>query len=213
MNSIVSTVTSIAQFSDDGTKRYLLQKTWDSTKPSLAVIMVCPSSASAVSMDSTTMLTQNNSERLGYGSVAILNLFATLNDFDLKEAEDEDPENLEVIFECTKNADAILFCPGVGKNRNKTFLERQRQVLEVLRPMEDKLFCLCDSNGKSRLQHPLTPSLRTWHLSPLLVSELIPTDQEPKTAKKEIVPSSTEKKRRGRPAKESTAPMLNETVL
>ena len=84
MNSIVSTVTSIAQFSDDGTKRYLLQKTWDSTKPSLAVIMVCPSSASAVSMDSTTMLTQNNSERLCYGSVEIINLFATLNDFDLK---------------------------------------------------------------------------------------------------------------------------------
>ena len=203
MNSIVSTITSIAQFSEDGTKRYLLQKGWDSTKPSLAVIMMCPSSASAISMDSTTMLTQNNSERLGYGSVAILNLFATLNDFDLKEAEDTDAENLEVISECCRNADAIIFCPGVGKNRNKTFLERQRQVLEVLRPMENKLYCLCDANGKSRLQHPLTPALRTWHLSPLLVSELIPTAQKPSTAKKETVSQPTEKKRRGRPSKET----------
>ena len=203
MNSIVSTITSIAQFSENGTKRFLLQKCWDSSKPSLAVVMLCPSYASAISMDSTSMLTLNNSERLGYGSVTILNLFATLNDFDLKQAEDEDPENLEVISECAKNADAILYCPGVGKNRNKTFLERQRQVLEVLRPMENKLFCLCDSNGKSRLQHPLTPSLRTWHLSPLLVSELIPTAQKPQTAKKEIVPSTTEKKRRGRPPKET----------
>lgn len=209
MNSIVSTVTSIAQFSDNASKRYLLQKSWDSTKPSLAVIMMCPSSASAVSMDSTTMLTQNNCDRLGYGSVAILNLFATLNDFDLKEAEDEDPENLEVISECAKNADAILYCPGVGKNRNKVFLERQKQVLTALQPMEDKLYCLCDSNGKSRLQHPLTPSLRIWHLSPLSVSELIPTDQEPKTAKKENVPSTTEKKRRGRPPKETDTTTQN----
>lgn len=160
MNSIVSTITSIAQFSQDGTKRYLLQKSWDNSKPSLAVVMVCPASASAISMDSTTMLTQNNSERLGYGSVAILNLFATLNDFDLKEAEDTDSANLEVISNCCKNADAILFCPGVGKNRNKTFLERQRLVLEVLRPMENKLYCLCAEDGTARLQHPLSPSVR-----------------------------------------------------
>lgn len=44
MNSIVSTLTTVAQFSDDGTKRYLLQKTWEQSKPSLAIIMMCPSS-------------------------------------------------------------------------------------------------------------------------------------------------------------------------
>lgn len=143
--------------------------------------------------------------------MAIVNLFATLNDFALKDAESEDAKNLRIITECAQNADAIIYCPGVGKNRNKVFLERQKQVLTALQPMEDKLYCLCDANGKARLQHPLSPAVRQWHLSRLSIGELIPTSQAPTTAKKETIPAPTEKKRRGRPTKETAAPTPKET--
>ena len=94
MKSITTVLTTEAVFSDDGLKRYILKKVWDESKPQLAIIMLAPSDASSVSLDNTSMLVLNNSFRLGYGGVTILNLFATLNDFSLRLAEVEDPENL-----------------------------------------------------------------------------------------------------------------------
>ena len=44
----------------------------------------------------------------------------------------------------------------------------------MLRPHEAKLKCLCDAKGNSRLQHPLSPAVRTWYISPLAVEELLP---------------------------------------
>ena len=179
MKEIMTTLTTKAVFSDDGIDRYLLEKTWDPKKQRLAIIMLAPSEASGVALDSTSMLVLNNADRLGYGSVAILNLFARVGDFALKEAEDEDPENLEAIVSTCQNAQAIIYAAGVGKATNKLFQERQKQVLEALRPMEARLHCLCDANGQSRLQHPLSPAVRTWHLSHLKVSELV-GDPKPK---------------------------------
>ena len=224
MNIIETTLTTTAYFSDDGEKRYLLEKVWDKSKPSLAVIMMCPSYASSVSMDSTTLLCCNNADRLDFGSMGIVNLFARLNDFDIKDAEAEDAENLLTIVECAKKADTILYCPGVGKNRNKTFLARQKQVLVALQSMEDKLYCLCDENGHARLQHPLSPSVRKWYLSKLSVNELIEDPGNEAMSKKETIAKSkeapcddevAEKKRRGRKPKATTTdeivPNSNET--
>ena len=187
MNSIVSTLSTVAQFSDDGTKRYLLQKTWDTGKPKLTIIMMAPSVAEGIALDSTTLLVLNNASRLGYGSVNITNLFALLNDFDLKEAEPEDIENMKVILDSAQEADAVVYAPGVGKAKNKAFQRRQNQVLTALRPMESKLFCLTDSDGNARFQHPLSPAVRTWYLSPMKVEELVkePKKQESKAESKE----------------------------
>lgn len=179
MNTITTTLTTKAIFSDDGLDRYLLTKSWDEKKQNLAIIMMAPSQASGVALDTTTQLVLNNADRLGYGSVSILNLFARVNDFSLKQAEEEDPEN----FSTCQNAQAIIYAAGVGKATNKLFQERQRQVLEALRPMEGRLHCLCDANGQSRLQHPLSPAVRTWYLSPLKISELV---EEPKPKEKEV---------------------------
>ena len=173
MNTVTTTLTTTAHFSEDGAKRYLLEKTWDSTKPKLTIIMLAPSAASGITLDSTTTLVLNNASRLGYGSVAIVNLFATLNDFALKHAEDADAENLNAILASVKAADRIVYAPGVGKANSKIFQRRQEQVLNALRPYEARLSCLCDSNGLSRLQHPLSPAVKTWYLSDLKVSELV----------------------------------------
>lgn len=173
MNTITTSLTTGSSFSDDGKKRYTLRKTWNESKPKLAVIMLAPSEASAISLDNSSMLVLNNALRLGYGTVTILNLFATLNDFSLKLAEDEDAENLEVILADCEAADAVVYAPGVGKASNKRFQVRQEQTLSALRPMEGKLHCLCDKNGESRFQHPLSPAVRTWYLSPMKVPELV----------------------------------------
>ena len=178
MKKVTTTLITETVTSDDGLNRYVLKKTWDETKPQLAVIMLAPSDASAVSLDNTSMLVLNNTFRLGYGSVTILNLFATVGDYSLKQAEDGDPENLNAIVQSCQEADAVVYAPGTGKSSNKAFQKRQEQTLRALRPFEGKLHCLCDKDGNARLQHPLSPAVRTWHLSPFKVSELLPPTEE-----------------------------------
>ena len=180
MNTIQTTLTTEAIFSDDNVKRYLLKKSWDEKKPTLAIIMLAPSEASGIELDNTTMLVLNNVSRLGYGSVAILNLFATLNDFALKEAEAEDADNLKVILQAAESATTLVYAAGVGKVKNKVFQLRQKQVLSALLPFESKLHCLTNQTGNSRLQHPLSPAVRVWNLSPLKISEVVIDDVEAK---------------------------------
>lgn len=189
MNTIETTLTTEAVFSDEGLKRYLLRKTWDNTKPKITVIMLAPSEASGIELDTTTQLVLNNASRLGYGSVAIVNLFATLNDFNLRQAETEDTDNLNAILSAVQNVDCVVYAPGTGKAKNKVFQNRQEQVLSALRPIEEKLYCLCNEDGNARLQHPLSPAVRIWHLSPLKISELIV----------ETIQPEPEPKKKGRP--------------
>lgn len=205
MNSIVTTLTTVAHFSAKGTERFLLQKSWDNSKPTLAVIMMAPSIAEGIAMDNTTLLVLNNAFRLGYGSVAIVNLFAKLNDFALKEAEAEDEENLKAILAAAQAADAVVYAPGVGKAKNKAFQRRQEQVLTALQPMEDKLFCLCNEEGNARLQHPLSPAVRNWCLSPLKLSELLPQAKEAPSQKKKAASKPKERAAKERKSKETVA--------
>ena len=179
MKNVTTILTTDAIFSDDASKRYRLTKTWDPKKPRLAIIMMSPSEASGIALDTTTMLVLNNTTRMGYGGVTIVNLFATLNDFNLKQAEVTDEENLQAIVAAAKDADLVIYAAGVGKGTNKLFQARQKQVLEALQPMENKLFCLCNKQGGARLQHPLSPAVRTWELSPLKVKELLPQEDPP----------------------------------
>ncbi len=170
---ITTNLTTTAHYSEDMKKRYLLRKVWDESKPSLAVIMLVAGEASAIDLDNSTMFSINNASRLGYGSISILNLFAALGDYRLREAENEDTENVDFIVDEAKRCTAVVYAAGVGKATNKAFMLRQSQVLSALLPFEDKLFCLSDSNGNARFQHPLSPAVRTWYLSPMRASELV----------------------------------------
>lgn len=173
MNTIKTTLITEALFSDDGTKRYLLRKEWDKNKPHIAVIMLAPSSSSGIELDTSTQLVINNVSRLGFGSVDILNLSATLNDFSLKQSELEDTENTDTILKSAKKADTIVYAAGVGKSKNKTFQQLQKNILDKLAKYENKLNCLTNSDGNSKFQHPLSPSVRVWHLLPFKVNDLI----------------------------------------
>lgn len=196
METIKTTLTTEAIFNDDHSKRFLLHKVWDENLPKLTIVMLTPSEASGVALDTTTQLCLNNASRLGYGSIAIVNLFATINDFDLKQQTGfGDPDNLKAIVKACQNCDQIVYAPGTGKARNKFFLNRQEEVLKALLPLEEKLSCLCNEICNTRLHHPLSPAVRIWNLSPLKVSELVDLKpQEPQQPEK-----APEKKPKGRP--------------
>lgn len=185
MKSIETTLKTTALYSDDESKRYLLRKEWDSSKPKLCIIMLAPSTASGIGLDSTTLLVLNNSARLGFGRVDILNLFAKLNDFDLEAAERDDPDNSKAILASAKDCDTIVYAAGVGKAKNELFQERQKQVLTALRPYENKLYCIGNRDGTVRMRHPLSPAVRTWELFKLKVSEVIPEAKAAKLTPKE----------------------------
>ena len=192
MNIIETTLTTQAVFSDDETKRYLLKKTWNASLPKLTICMLAPSIASGIELDSTTSLVLNNASALGFGSVSIVNLFATLGDFTLSEAEDEDPENLNAIVDACKDADLIIYAPGVGKAKLQAFQERSKQVLEALHPYEKKLKCLTNASGKAKLLHPLCPAVRKWdHFAEIRISDLL--------SRTDTVEPKTQPKKKGKP--------------
>lgn len=56
-------------FSDDGQHRFLLRKEWNNQKKSAMIIMINPNTADTVNMDLTTVLTINNLNKLGFGTI------------------------------------------------------------------------------------------------------------------------------------------------
>ena len=191
MEIIETTLSTQAVFSDDGEKRYLLKKIWNTSLPKLTIIMLKPSIASGVELDPTTVAVLNNASALGFGSVSIVNLFATLGNIDISEETGDDPENLDVIIEATQEGDTVIYAPGVGKAKLLTFQERSTQVLEALRPFEKKLRCLTNASGKAKFLHPLCPSVRFWgNLAEFSVSELLPNNP---------IESTAQPKKKGRP--------------
>ena len=166
MKTIMTTLTTEAIFSDDGKNRYLLKKTWNKEEPNLAIVMLAPS------LDLTTQLVLNNAATLGFGSISIVNLSPAVDDFNLRKTNDE--ENIKTMVAAFESADTIIYAPGVGKAKNKKFQQIQAEIANLLRGHEEKLKCLCDATGANRLQHPLSPAVRTWYLSPLSAAELLP---------------------------------------
>ena len=193
MREIISNLRTEILESEDGAQRYQLRKVWSEDKPSLGILMLCPSSSGEVAVDTSTSLVLSNCYRLGYGGVTIVNLFSTINDFDLKEASDEDPENLQAILDAAKSASCFVIGCGTGKSKNAKFHQRLEQVLLALRPYEDKLYCLCDEKGGSRGLHPLSPRLRRWCLSKCSVSEFIDIPTEEVVPKKKGKSKSSNK--------------------
>ena len=173
MKISTTTLTTEAAFSEDGKKRYLLHKEWDTGKPQIAIIMLAPSDADGISLDKTTLQVLNNTVRLGYGGVYILNLFSTLNDYALRMVDVNDEENMQVFHMVLDKVDTVIYAPGVGKAKNQIFIDRQKQICEILKAHETKLQCLCDDEGKSRLQHPLSPAVHIWYLSKVTVREIL----------------------------------------
>lgn len=117
MKTETSNIRSKAIFSDDGEHRLLLWKEWDKDKPTAMIIMINPSTADTLNMDLTTMLTINNLNVLGYGSVNIVNLYSRITDkLSLRFNSDEDlldENNDGVIVKYAEKSDVIIIAWAV----------------------------------------------------------------------------------------------------
>ena len=192
------TVKTETVFSDDRRNRYLLRKEWDSKKPRATIIMTNPSSADLMTMDYTTLYILNNISMLDFGAVDIVNLSSNVTTkLNVKNnlAPEIEKDNAEYILKSAERADAIIIAWGkLGENNRKVRLA-QDNLLSLLAPFRDKLYCISDSEDGEGGFHPLAPQIRfSWVLKPFVPP--IPQEEPPA------------KPKRGRPRKSEVAPLL-----
>jgi hypothetical protein len=159
-------------FSDDKKHRFLLRREWNEEKKSAMVIMINPNTADTLNVDLTTMLVLNNLNKLGFGSVNIVNLYSRIMPkLSLRFNSDDDliaKECDDIIEQYAAMSDAIIIAWGSVGNNSQRVRERQADLLDVLRPYKNKLYKI----GKEG-HHPLTPAIRNnWELEPYELEEI-----------------------------------------
>lgn len=163
---------SKALFSDDKKHRLLLSKTWNKDGKTATIIMINPNHADTVAMDLTTMLVINNLNALGFGAVNIVNLYSMITGrLNLRFNSDDDlidKDTDKIITQCAEMSDAVIIAWGSAGNTSQRVRLRKAQLLEQLRPFENKLYKIGDKG-----YHPLTPIIRThWELVPYDLREV-----------------------------------------
>ena len=101
-------------YSDDSKRRYMMTIEWDKTKKSAAVIMLSAGTSNGITFDHTTAYAISNLNRLGYGSVKILNLYSTINNGRVVISEDTDKRNITYIANAAKEVDTVIYAAGTG---------------------------------------------------------------------------------------------------
>ena len=94
-------------YSDDSKRRYMMTIECDKAKKSAAVIMLSAGTSDGITFDHTTAYAISNLNRLGYGSVKILNLYSTVNNGRAVIAEDDDKRNITYIDSVIYNVNKI----------------------------------------------------------------------------------------------------------
>lgn len=100
-----------AVLSPDEQYRYYLWRKWDDGRPTIAWLMANPSTADGFSSDSTINRVYGYSDRWGYGSFVVANLFAYRSD-DPNDLDSVDnpigPRNDEILQNLTSMADLVV---------------------------------------------------------------------------------------------------------
>lgn len=165
-----TTLKSKAIFSDDKKHRLILKKEWDKSKPTATIILINPNTADTLNVDTTTMLIINNLNKLGFGSVDIVNMYSRIalklyfrfnSDNDLL-----DSENDEIILKSAEKSDKIIIAWGSIGNNSQRVKNRQKKILEMLANYNNKI-CIITDGETEKGYHPLTPKIREkWVLKP-----------------------------------------------
>ena len=139
-----------AVLSDDREYRYRLTRTWDASKPTLAFLMVNPSTADETDDDPTIRRCLRYAKDWDYGSLVVGNLFA-LRATDPSELRDHPapvgPENDEHIREICEDAEQVVAAWGTNGGLN----DRDREVVDLL---DVDLYAL-DTTKHGYPNHPL----------------------------------------------------------
>lgn len=120
-----------ALISDDGVYRYRLHRTWDSAKPTVAFLMLNPSTADATEDDPTIRRCIGFAKEWGYGTLIVGNLFA-LRSTDperlTEHPEPVGPENDAHLMSICGAADQTIAAWGT----RGSFGSRGYEVVEML---------------------------------------------------------------------------------
>lgn len=163
-----ATIKCAATFSDNSEHRYSLTRVWDKNKPQALIVSISPSEAFNVEMDLTTSLIQNNLHNQCFGGFCLVNLISKIG-VDAKKVKDtSDLWNKETDQEIVKYAsevDSIILAWGSFANTRQQYKAREEEIINLLKPFEDKVFEITDGEERHFL-HPLTPAIRNgWVLS------------------------------------------------
>lgn len=167
-----ATIKCKSVFSDDSQHRYQMSKIWDKNLPLANIITIAPSECYNIACDLTTNIITNNLNLLGFGGYTMTNLISKIG-IDIKKIKNtKDLWNNETdkhILSCAETADKIILAWGSFTNTRKFFADREKQVLELLKPYQDKIYQITDG-GDRKFLHPLTPCVRnSFILRPYLI--------------------------------------------
>ena len=116
---------SFALYSDCEAYRYLLSRTWDDSKQTVAFVMLNPSTATERANDPTIERCERRARRMGFDALSITNIFAfrATDPKTLKKTNAPDGvDNLETVLTETANADLVVAAWGThGSFRDQGF--------------------------------------------------------------------------------------------
>ncbi|HIK45861.1 MAG TPA: DUF1643 domain-containing protein [Leptolyngbyaceae cyanobacterium M65_K2018_010] len=148
-----SAIVRSAQFDPTGCYRYHLGRHWQAQAPSLAILMLNPSQADHRRDDSTIRRCMCLAQSWGFGSIAVVNLFAYRTAYPRQLAMVADPigpDNDRALLAAADQADRLLLAWGNGGQLH----QRHRQVLNLLAPYRDR-WCAIALNRTGQPRHPL----------------------------------------------------------
>lgn len=162
MSKEVITMKMKCVFSEDSSHRFLMKKIWNKELPQANIITISPSECHNVVNDLTTNIITNNLHMLSFGGYTMTNLISKIG-VDVKKIKNtKDLWNNETdkhILSCAEAADKIIIAWGSFAKTRKQFADREKQVLELLKPYQDKIYQITDGADRNFL-HPLTPAVR-----------------------------------------------------
>jgi len=142
-----------AELSDDRTYRYRLWRTWDASKPTLAWVMLNPSTANETGDDPTIRRCIGFAKDWGFGGVKVANLFA-LRATDPDELREHPnpvgPWNDDVLQAVADEAETIV----CGWGANGSLMKRGRTVAAMLDADLHALDTTKDGHPAHPLYHP-----------------------------------------------------------
>jgi hypothetical protein len=121
-----------AVISPCGQFRYLLRRSWDISRPAVTFVMLNPSTADAEQDDPTIRKCRGFADRLGFGALNVVNLFAfrATKPADLKRAGyQRGPECDEWIARAVRETGNVICAWG----SNARGLVRPAEVIDILR--------------------------------------------------------------------------------
>lgn len=137
-------------YSEDCTKRYILDVCWNQNSSATTVVMLRPSTSNGITFDRTVNNCLDIMQPRNCGRIYIVNLFCNLTG-----SYDDFQENWKYINECVKNSNDIILAYGAmsGKDSPSKALKSKviHELADVLKAYKDcnKSFYILSKNNKT----------------------------------------------------------------